>query len=76
MHIEDVLSMPDKLANLFVCLCRVDAPIQMGVPLLCRLGYCIPLHSISVGGPSICQEAAGPDDEGMVHETRWPNSCL
>lgn len=48
----------------------------MGVPILCRLGHCVPLYPASSRGPYFRQEAVGPAYTRVVHEARWSNSSL
>jgi hypothetical protein len=49
---------------------------QMGVPIFCSLGHGISLHPAGHSRPGFRKETAGRPHEGMVHETRWPDSRL
>jgi hypothetical protein len=58
MHIEDILSMPDKSVGSSIDLdFRLRKALQMGIPFLCRMGHGISLHPPSRGGPCLCKEA-------------------
>ena len=48
----------------------------MGISLVCRMGPWFSLYSPCYGRQYFCQTPAIAYYEGMVHETRWPATCL
>ena len=44
---------------------------QMGISLVCGLGYGFPMYSHVAGGRLFRQEPAAADHAGVVYETRW-----
>jgi hypothetical protein len=69
MHIEDILSMPDKSVGSSVDLDLGSLKaLQMGIPFLRCMGHGISLHPPRRGGPCVCKEAIRYLDSRMVHE--------
>jgi hypothetical protein len=77
MHVEDILSMPDKSVGSSVSLGRNSRKaLQMGIPFLRGMGHSISLHPPRRGGPRVCKEAIRYLDPRMVYEARRSDSCI
>ncbi len=70
--------MPDKYDAIctYTFLQLTGVYLQVGISVLRRLGYCVPLYSISGRRPSLRQETTRFTHARVVHEARRPDSCL
>ena len=75
MHIEDILSMPDKwvlFSRIYYDVTHVLSFIsylQVGISVLRSLGHGISLHSFGCRRPCLCEIPTRLVDKGVVHET-------